>query len=178
MAKTQLHTQVFCHIPDPGIRFLMREVEPKGCPDKSLQRWIERLTFWPSSSPLYAEGLELEQTGSCELQGPHPSLPTRREEPYLPSDPADRARAAHAKPPHRLVPRAIPGANFHLLLMDIERQSHSTPKEREAKTLVAPHRQRRCALISTSAPGEAVCDWTFGPDTGLLSPHQYGTCLK
>lgn len=40
MAKIQLHTRVFCHIPDPRIKFLMWEVEPKVCPDESLQKQI------------------------------------------------------------------------------------------------------------------------------------------
>lgn len=45
MAETQLHTQVFSRILNPRIKFLMWVVEAKVCPDKSLQKWVERLTF-------------------------------------------------------------------------------------------------------------------------------------
>lgn len=117
----------------------------------------------PSSSPLFLESLELEQTRSCELQGPHPTLPTVRGELLS----AIWLRRQSKRGPGQATTQAIPQGHprCKLLLMDIERQSHSTPKEMN-KTLVAPYRQRsRCAHISTSAPGEAVCEQTFGPDT-------------
>lgn len=73
MAKTQLHTQAFCHIPDPRIKFLMWKVEPKVRPDKSLQMWVERLTWCPSPFLFPLESLVPGQTRNCELQGPHPT---------------------------------------------------------------------------------------------------------
>lgn len=75
MAKTQLHSQESCHIPDPRVKFLTGEVEPNVCPNKSLQKWVGRLAVLPAPPPPPLGSLESGQTRSCECQGPHPTLP-------------------------------------------------------------------------------------------------------
>lgn len=75
MAKAQLHAQVFCHIPDPRIKLLVWEVEPKVCPNTALGRFwrLTFLSFFTSSSPRKSKD---RTNSSSELQGRHPVLPT------------------------------------------------------------------------------------------------------
>lgn len=132
MAKIQRHTQVFCHIPDPRIKFLTWQVEPKGCPDKSLQKWVERLTFlslfistflWKSGAranwKLWASGTSAHST-YCEGRTVSAILPSRH------------SKRGPCQVTTQAVPQGHPRCKL-LLLVDVERQSHSTPKERWTK---------------------------------------------
>lgn len=107
MAKTQLHSQESCHIPDPRVKFLIGEVEPNVHPNKSLQKWVERLAVLPAPPPLPLGSLESGQTRSCECQGPHPTLPGSGRA-LAALGPDSRAREAPSRPrnaaprgPHR-----------------------------------------------------------------------------
>lgn len=130
MAKTQLHTQVFCHIPDSRIKFLMWEVEPKVCPDKSLQKWVKRLTFlslsisisplkvWSQANwKLWASGTP---SNSTENEGRAVSVfwsrQTEQERPVL-------------LRPHGLHPRAILDTSFHFKWMYKDRAIQLTITE-------------------------------------------------
>lgn len=78
MAKAQLHAQVFCHIPDPRIKLLVWEVDPKVCPHTALRKVLEAdisvplHLFFPMKSIARANAAVNFRDGTqCYLESTH-----------------------------------------------------------------------------------------------------------